>query len=212
MKCLAAFVRTWHFERASSRLARIVSQLTAIARRLGKGDVELATDVFPPDLRLPADRWAGVWTVFSHLLRNALDHGIETPTERLATGKCGSGRVAVTVRADDEGVVIAITDDGRGIAWEKIRTVAATRGLPANTTHDLEEALFADEVSSRDTMTETSGRGVGLGAVREAIRQSGGTIKISSELGRGTTFRLIFPHSMLTSGSSIPRRRVSEAA
>ncbi|MDB4945389.1 MAG: hypothetical protein JWP97_4923 [Labilithrix sp.] len=209
---IASFVRTWPFERTSARLTRITTQLSSIARRLGKPDVELHTDVFPPDLRLPPERWACVWTVFSHLLRNALDHGIEGAEERRAAGKRGSGRVSVTVRADLHGVVIAITDDGRGIAWEKIRSVAQARGLPCDSRGDLEEALFADEVSSRDAMTEISGRGVGLGAVREIIRASGGRVFIASEPGRGTTFRLDFPNGMLTSGSTAPRRAMSEVA
>ena len=201
---IAAFVRSWRFERASTRVSRIVSQLSSIARRLGKGDVELRADVHPPDLRLPAERWAGVWSAFSHLLRNALDHGIEPLGERRSAGKIGAGHVAVSVHADDQEVSVSIADDGRGIAWEKIREAAIQRGLPAATQADLEEALYADTVTSRDVVTETSGRGVGLGAVREAIQGHGGSIAVTSATGLGTTFCLRLPRTMLSGGSLAP--------
>ena len=208
---IAAFVRSWRFERASTRVSRIVAQLSTIARRLGKGDVELKAEVHPPDLRLPAERWAGVWSAFSHMLRNALDHGIEPLAERRSAGKIGAGHVVVTVHADDQQVSVSIADDGRGIAWERIREAATQRGLPAATQADLEEALYADTVTSRDVVTETSGRGVGLGAVREAIHGHGGSIAVTSAMGLGTTFCLRLPRAMLTGGSLAPSG-VSRAA
>src|SRR5262249_25429425 len=95
-----------------------------------------------------------------------------------------------------------VADDGRGIAWDKIRERAASLGLPHATSADLEEALYADKVSTHATATETSGRGVGMGAVRDAVRACGGTIAVETAPGRGTTLRFGFPAAMLETPSA----------
>ena len=196
---VASFVRGLSEERASTRLTRVAGQLRSIARRLGKSDVEIRTHVSPSDLRLPAERWAAFWTVFVHALRNTIDHGIETVDERIALRKPGPGVVSLSLAADDTGAEVSISDDGRGIAWEKIRARAAALGLPAETAADLEEALFTDAVSSKERASEISGRGVGMGALREAVRACGGTLSIRTAPGTGTTLRVRFPSDMLSS-------------
>jgi two-component system chemotaxis sensor kinase CheA len=196
---IASFVRSLVEERASTRLARISGQLRSIGRRLGKTDVEIVSHVSPADLRLPAERWARFWTVFVHVLRNTMDHGIETPEERSALGKRGLGVVSLSLVASAGGVEVSIADDGRGIAWEKICARALAIGLPAETAADLEEALFTDSVSSKDVVSHVSGRGVGMGALRDAVRACGGSLSIGSAAGVGTTIRFQFPSSMLSS-------------
>ncbi len=92
---------------------------------------------------------------------------------------------------------MSISDDGRGVDWAAIARRAEALGLPHGTRQQLEEALFADGVSSRAEVTHTSGRGVGLGAVRAVVRQLGGSIEVATELGQGTTFRFVFPEALL---------------
>jgi len=94
-------------------------------------------------------------------------------------------------------VVIEIADDGRGIDWNRVATRAKSLGLPANTAEDLETALFADGVTTKDEPTETSGRGVGLSAVSGVVVSLGGRIRIHSAVGQGTQFQFVFPFSRL---------------
>lgn len=192
---IASTVRSFQHERGEARLARVAEQLRSIGRRLGKPDIEVDVQVSPSDLRLPADRWAGFWSVFAHVLRNTVDHGLERPDERASAGKNAAGHVglALTLRGDQ--LDLSVSDDGRGIAWEKLRARASALGLPCAASAEVEELLYADAVSSRDVVTETSGRGVGMGAVRALVRASGGSIGVESVAGAGTTFHFRFPAS-----------------
>jgi chemotaxis protein histidine kinase CheA len=89
--------------------------------------------------------------------------------------------------------VFEIADDGRGIGWDAVRAKAIVAGLPAATDEDLQRALFTDGISTADTVSETSGRGIGLAAVQSAVVTAGGRLQIVSELGRGTRFTFTFP-------------------
>ena len=106
--------------------------------------------------------------------------------------------MTILLSASRGGLEICVTDDGGGIAWSKIRERAAALGLPHETDADLEEALYADRVSSRASATETSGRGVGMGAVRAC----GGALTLETAAGRGTTLRIRLPLAMLDSPRS----------
>ena len=89
--------------------------------------------------------------------------------------------------------MIRVHDDGRGVDWGRVRSRALDLGLPVETEHDLHEALFADGVSTLEEASEYSGRGVGLGAIREACRLKGGMVRVTSRSGVGTTFEFTFP-------------------
>jgi signal transduction histidine kinase len=192
---LLATAMTWRFEPASKRLAVVGDQILGLAVRLGKGAVELVYE--PTDLRLPPRKWEPFWSMFTHVIRNAVDHGMETKAERIAAGKTRNGTIVLGLKRDGQHVVVTISDDGRGINWPKIARRAKERGLAHATRADLEEALFVQGLSTRDDVTSTSGRGVGLGAVRDLIRDLGGRMEIQSEVGFGTTFRFLMPHTML---------------
>jgi two-component system chemotaxis sensor kinase CheA len=142
-------------------------------------------------LRLPAERWAPFWAAFAHAVRNAVDHGVEQPEAREAAGKPRVGTLRMSTAVQGEELVVAIEDDGAGVPWELVRAKAAARGLPHTTRDELVEALFADRLSTRDHVTTLSGRGVGLGAVREAIRKLGGRVEVDSLPGRGARFAFI---------------------
>ncbi len=194
---LITHVRTWLNEPADRTLRRFVEQAKSLARQLGKADTQIEMRVEPAGLRLSPARWAPVWAAFSHVLRNTLDHGVETRARRSATTKPPRARVEIALTAWKEGIALSVTDDGRGIDWEKVRERARLLGLPHSTPAELEEALYGDGVSTRELLTEASGRGVGMGAVRDVVRSCGGQISIDTRLGFGTTINCTFPAAML---------------
>ncbi|HEX3851042.1 MAG TPA: ATP-binding protein [Polyangiaceae bacterium] len=192
-----ANVRTWTNEPAERTLQRFVEQGRSLARQLGKVDTAIEMRVTPPGLRLAPARWAPVWSVFSHVLRNTFDHGVETKARRHATSKPPRASVEISLTASKESVELRVADDGRGIDWHAVRERASKLGLPHATQAELEEALYGDGVTTREQATETSGRGLGMGAFRDVVRSCGGTVSIESRLGFGTTITCRFPAQML---------------
>jgi chemotaxis protein histidine kinase CheA len=144
-------------------------------------------------VRTLPDRLRPFWSTFGHLVRNALDHGIESAEERVAAGKPEAGTIALRAWRTDNEDVFEIADDGRGIDWDRVRTRAIASSLPAETHEDLEHALFSDGLSTAAVVSETSGRGVGLAAVQAAVLEIGGRIVVASEPSRGTRFTFTFP-------------------
>ena len=198
---------SWRAELASNRLRSVTEQARSIARRLGKGDATIHTSVSPPDLRLPAGRWSPFWQVFPHVLRNIFDHGIALPATRMMAGKTPGGNVAIAISQTSAHVELRVSDDGDGIQWEQVRARATALGLPHENQHDLVEALCADRLSTRTTVTEMSGRGVGMAAVRETVRACGGTLEVESTPGVGATFIFRFPLGILApNASTFPSR------
>jgi two-component system chemotaxis sensor kinase CheA len=139
-----------------------------------------------------------------HLVRNAIDHGVEAPEVRRAAGKPEQGTVTLSARRDGESVVLDLSDDGTGMDVERIRSAAVDRGLidaaTANMVDDaaLFQLVFAPGFSTARSVTSVSGRGVGMDAVRTAVEAVGGTVSIASERGRGTTTTLRLPLSAIT--------------
>lgn len=134
-----------------------------------------------------------------HLIRNALDHGIETPAERAAAGKPPAGTLALAAFLEGSHVLIQIRDDGRGIDPERIRRAAVRQGLitqeqaGALTREQALELIFAAGLSTMEQVTDISGRGVGMDVVRHKLDQLDGEIKVASELGAGSTFTIKLP-------------------
>jgi two-component system, chemotaxis family, sensor kinase CheA len=134
-----------------------------------------------------------------HILRNCIDHGVEPPEERVLAGKASKGRVSLQVRRVRDRVVIEIEDDGRGMDPNKLRTAAVARGLltpeVAQRLTDKEAFLLAclPGVSTAKDVSEISGRGVGMDAVKRTVESVGGTLEIESERGRGSKFILRLP-------------------
>lgn len=135
----------------------------------------------------------------AHLVRNAVDHGIETPKEREAAGKPTRGTVKLNAYHQGNQVVIEVSDDGRGIAREKLVRRAIEQGaISANEAEKLTEAaanqlIFQPGLSTADEVTQVSGRGVGMDAVAGALERLKGIIEIQSKSGAGTTFRVMVP-------------------
>ena len=168
-----------------SKVSRSVRKL---ARELNK-DIELV--LRGEDTELDKMLVEEISDPLMHIIRNAIDHGIESPTERLAAGKDAKGRVTLTAYQQGNSVVIDVSDDGRGIDPQALRNAAAKRGLPV--TEDPYELLFTAGFSTAAEVSEISGRGVGLDVVKKNIQDLKGSIDVLSEVGRGTTFRIILP-------------------
>ena len=182
---LAWMIARLRFEPAARVLDRVSRGLPGLAARLDK---EVAVDIEAADLRFPPERWGPFFTALPHVLRNAVDHGIEAPELRLEQGKPARGRLHIEAHLEGSDAVVTITDDGAGIEWERLQQVAASKGLPVATHEDLIEALFSDGISTRANSTQVSGRGIGTAAARSAIDGIGGTVRVDSTPGRGTSF------------------------
>ena len=135
----------------------------------------------------------------AHIVRNAADHGIETAAERQAARKPARGTVRLDAYHEADHVVIEISDDGRGLDRKKILRRAIENGILRTedtgllNDSDIMNLIFAPGLSTADEITEISGRGVGLDVVKAAVDNLKGSIELESELGRGTTFRLMVP-------------------
>lgn len=129
-----------------------------------------------------------------HLARNAVDHGIEAPDERVAAGKLRSGRVVVDATLVQDGVSVTVADDGRGIDLEALRTAARRRGISTPDDESLlADVAFVPGVSTSPLITDVSGRGVGLDAVRVRVEAVGGSVGLQSTPGGGCTATLTLP-------------------
>ncbi|HEY3589071.1 MAG TPA: response regulator [Buttiauxella sp.] len=139
----------------------------------------------------------------THLLRNAVDHGLCEPAERLATGKSARGTITLTTQQDGRGILLRVEDDGRGLDYQAIRAKAVARGLvDADAVEKLSELecnelIFHPGFSTSKIVTELSGRGVGLDIVRKTIvADLQGTLQVHSRPGQGTTFIIRLPISL----------------
>jgi two-component system chemotaxis sensor kinase CheA len=190
MIAVRAELASWALEPMVRRLERIRGQVIAMAERLGKGEVDVVVE--HNHVRFDAERFADFWAAFSHAVRNAVDHGLESADERAELGKPAKGQIRLRTFASSTEQLVQIEDDGRGIDWEAVRKRATQRNLPSATREDLVDALFKSG-STRNVVTEMSGRGVGLSAVREACVALGGRVSVDSEVGRFTRFTFRWP-------------------
>jgi len=177
--------------RVFAALPRLVRDVTAqsgkqVVLELAGGEVELDKHVLD-----------GLADALKHLVTNAIDHGCEPPAQRLATGKPATAVIQVMASASGGTVTIEVSDDGRGIDETAVRTAAIARGLlppdSAATGPALLGLLFTPALSTAATVTETSGRGVGLDVVRTAMEQLGGRADVRTVLGAGCRFTLTLP-------------------
>lgn len=133
----------------------------------------------------------------THLVRNALDHGIERPDARAAAGKARIGRVLLRASQGPDGLVVELVDDGRGVDLERVRAKAVERGLldrDASPTDDaLHMLVFAPGFSTAASVTDLSGRGVGMDVVKRSVELAGGSVVLTSTRGGGSCVRLELP-------------------
>lgn len=192
---ISEMIQAWTLEPTIQRLDRISHQVHSLAKRLGKDPVEVVVE--HNRVRLDADRFAPFWSSLIHVVRNAIDHGLETPDERHAAGKAGPARLTLRTTVKADVFRLEVEDNGRGIQWELVRDKARSRRLPHTTHRELVDALFSDGLSTKLDVTDLSGRGVGLSAVRQACVELGGNIEIDSQQGAYT--RMIFSWPLVLS-------------
>jgi two-component system chemotaxis sensor kinase CheA len=189
-------IRMMPLERIFNRLPRVVRD---VANHDGK---EVEFFIEGGETELDRGMMDGLTDPLLHIIRNAVNHGIETPEVRAASGKPPKGSLRLTARRDKDNVIIEIEDDGAGIDPEILRKKAVSKGLmtpeaAANATKDeLVGLLFEPGFSTAETVTDISGRGVGLDVVKKTIESLKGTIKVETESGRGTKFELVLPPTM----------------
>jgi chemosensory pili system protein ChpA (sensor histidine kinase/response regulator) len=181
-----------------STLSRILFRtVRETARNLGK-KANLA--ITGEDVYMDRFVWAKITDPLMHMLRNALDHGIEHPAERLAAGKAESGQVSVAAEQRSRFAILRISDDGRGIDVDRVRQRALDRGLitPEQRISEKEllEFLFHPSFTTRSDVGVISGRGVGLDVVRRNIQELHGSIQLHNRPGQGVTFEISIPFTL----------------
>ena len=143
-------------------------------------------------------------TPLIHILRNAIDHGIETKEERIANGKNPVGRILLSAKQDDNKVIIEVMDDGHGFNLEKIKDRAVSRGfltqedIDSMTDEAIMNIIFWPGFTTGDSITSISGRGIGLDVVKTKISQLNGKVKVISEFGKGSIVHIEIPVTLTT--------------
>jgi len=193
-----ALVRDGAMGLAMVPLRRVLTAFPRLVRDVAIAcDKDVALDLDGDDVELDKQVLDGIADALKHLVINAVDHGCESPAARVVAGKPAQATVRVAARTAGGHVVIEVSDDGGGINEDTLRAKAIERGLlPADSTvsgTSLLSLLFTPDFSTAKTVTETSGRGVGLDVVKTAVDDLGGSIDITTVLGAGTSFTLTLP-------------------
>lgn len=180
-------IQQWGLDATRPHLERLAEQAVLLAQRLEKANV-IAT-VEDHGVRVDGERFQPLWAAMVHAVRNSVSHGVESSDQRESAGKPATASISLMSRMAGDALVVEIRDDGSGIDWSRVAVTAAEHGLPAATPGDLVAALFSGRISTAREVSEISGRGVGLEALRVVCRQLGGDVEIESARGVGTTVR-----------------------
>jgi two-component system chemotaxis sensor kinase CheA len=186
-------MRMQRIETLLSALPRLIRDLSA---ELGK---QVMVDLDGGDVELDREMIETIRDPITHIIRNAIDHGLEAPAARLAQGKREIGLIAIAARQSGNTISIVLSDDGRGLDEERIAAKAIATGLitaadrPGMSRDRILNLIFEPGFSTAEAVSNVSGRGVGLDVVRQNLEKVGGTIKVASVPGEGTTFTLQIP-------------------
>jgi len=183
-------IRMMPMDYVFSRFPRLVRD---IAGKMGK-QIELQT--YGRATELDKSLIERIIDPLTHLVRNSLDHGIETPEKRVAAGKDPVGQLVLSAQHNGGNIVIEVSDDGGGLSREKILKKAMAQGLAVNENSpddEIWQLIFAPGFSTAEKVTDISGRGVGMDVVRRNIQDMGGHVQLSCEPGHGTTTRIVLP-------------------
>jgi chemosensory pili system protein ChpA (sensor histidine kinase/response regulator) len=196
-------MRAVPFSNLDERLYRIVRQ---VARELDK-KAELVIE--GSEVELDRSVLEKVGAPLEHMLRNSLGHGLEMPAARVADGKPETGRISITLRQESNEIALIVSDDGAGLDLGKLHRKAVEKGImePGKepTEAELMQLVFASGLSTAETVTELSGRGVGMDVVRNDIASIGGRIDIATARGKGTTFTVYLPLTLAVTQAVLVR-------
>jgi two-component system chemotaxis sensor kinase CheA len=194
-------IRMMPMDYVFSRFPRVIRDVSA---KLGK---QVRLDTYGRETELDKGLIERIVDPLTHLVRNSLDHGIETPEQRLAKGKDATGQLLLSAQHHGGNIVIEVSDDGAGLNREKILAKALQQGLAVSESMPDEEVwqlIFAPGFSTAEQVTDISGRGVGMDVVKRNIQEMGGHVEISSREGRGTTTRIVLPLTLaILNGMSV---------
>jgi len=194
-------IRMMPMDYVFSRFPRVIRDVSA---KLGK---QVRLDTFGKETELDKGLIERIIDPLTHLVRNSLDHGVETPDVRRAKGKDATGQLLLSAQHHGGNIVIEVSDDGAGLNREKILAKAMQQGLPVSETMPDEEVwqlIFAPGFSTAEQVTDISGRGVGMDVVKRNIQEMGGHVEIQSRGGQGTTTRIVLPLTLaILNGMSV---------
>ncbi len=184
-------------------LRRVVSNLPRVVRDVARSQgKEISFEIHGQDIELDRSILSEIEDPLIHILRNAVDHGVEPPGEREAAGKDREGQIELRASRQRDHVTITVSDDGGGIDADAMRSKAVEEGvvseseaetMPDDEAYDL---IFHPGFSTASEVTDVSGRGVGMDVVHSTVEQLDGTVNVDSELGEGTTVELRLPVSV----------------
>ncbi|WP_422646118.1 chemotaxis protein CheA [Xenorhabdus japonica] len=183
-------IRMMPMEYVFSRYPRLVRDLA------GKLNKKVELTLIGSSTELDKSLIERIIDPLTHLVRNSLDHGIESPEKRLAAGKSETGNLTLAAEHQGGNICIEVIDDGAGLNREKILAKAQSQGLSVNENMSNEEVavlIFAPGFSTAEVVTDVSGRGVGMDVVRRNIQDMGGQIQINFQEGKGTVIRILLP-------------------
>lgn len=194
-------IRMMPMDYVFSRFPRVIRDVSA---KLGK---QVRLDTYGKETELDKGLIERIVDPLTHLVRNSLDHGIETPEVRLAKGKDATGQLLLSAQHHGGNIVIEVSDDGAGLNRERILAKAMQQGMAVTETMPDEEVwqlIFAPGFSTAEQVTDISGRGVGMDVVKRNIQEMGGHVEIHSRGGQGTTTRIILPLTLaILNGMSV---------
>ncbi|SER21684.1 chemosensory pili system protein ChpA (sensor histidine kinase/response regulator) [Pseudomonas sp. NFACC02] len=182
------------FERMVPRLRRIVRQVS------GELNKKVKFDVINAEGEMDRNVLERMVAPLEHMLRNAVDHGLESGEKRLAAGKSETGHITLSLAHEGGDIVIEMSDDGAGVDFEAVRRKAIKRGLISPdaelSEHDTLQFILQAGFSTAETITQISGRGVGMDVVHAEVKELGGSMVIDSRSGQGARFRIRLPFSV----------------
>lgn len=183
----------------SSLFQKMSRVIRDVARKAGK---PVSLTIVGGDAEMDRKILDGLGEPFLHMVRNAVDHGLESPEARVLAGKSPTGTIRLRAQRESGNIVLEIADDGGGLDTDKIHRKAVERGMISEQTRlsdeEIHRLIFAPGFSTAEKLTELSGRGVGLDVVRRQVESLRGRVEIGSVPGRGTTFTIRVPLTLAT--------------
>jgi two-component system chemotaxis sensor kinase CheA len=184
---IVKLLEDWKEEPASVALNRLGDYARSLARRLGKPDIDVLVDA--GQVRLSSARFQQVLSALVHVVRNAVDHAFSP--------ELASPRLVLRAHKERNGVVLSIGDNGGGVPIEPLRARLVALGKNPRSDREALEGIWEDGVSTAESLSQTSGRGVGLAAVRQTVLAAGGEVAVETAPGMGTTFTFTFQEHRL---------------